>query len=293
MKSLGWWCILMAAGCVGCANERNLPVVEPGAVVVKLAGGFVFTEGPAADATGNVYFTDIPNNRIHQWSVDGVLSTVRENSGGANGLFFDRKGALIACEGGNRRLVSLDPQGRVTVLADQIEGKNLNSPNDLWIDPKGGIYFSDPRYGNREGMELKESVYYLSPDRTKLTRVIDDLVKPNGLIGTKDGRTLYAADRSNKPEDKNYAFDIRPDGMVANKRFFCPEGADGMTIDCEGNVYVTRDGVSVYNPAGKKIATIDVPEKPSNVCFGGKDRRTLFITARTSLYSIRMRVKGQ
>ena len=146
-------------------------VVAPGAKVVKLAGGFKFTEGPAADAQGNVFFSDIPNNRIHKWSLAGGLSTFREDSGGANGLFFDKSGSLLACEGGRRRLVSINQQGRVTVLADEYQGKRFNSLNDLWIDQKGGIYFTDPRYGNRDGMEQDgEHVYYLSPDRKKLTR---------------------------------------------------------------------------------------------------------------------------
>jgi gluconolactonase len=159
--------VLIVATLMGVCKATDAGVTAPGAEVRKLAGDFQFTEGPAADAQGNVYFSDIPNNRILKWSgQDSKLSTFLENSGGANGLYFDKDGSLLACLGGARRLVSISPKGEVTVLADMYEGKKFNSPNDLWIDPKGGVYFSDPRYGNREGMEQKgEYVYYLTPDR--------------------------------------------------------------------------------------------------------------------------------
>ena len=265
-------------------------VVADGANVEKLAGGFSFTEGPAADAQGNVYFSDIPNNRIHKWSLDGKLSTFRENSGGANGLYFDEEGHLLACEGGGRRLVSIDPKGNASVLADKYEGKKFNSLNDLWIDPKGGIYFTDPRYGGRDGMEQGgEHVYYLSPDRKKLVRVIDDMVRPNGVIGTPDGKTLYVADHGGR---KTFAYKINWYGTLSGKKLFAPQGSDGMTIDNEGNIYLTGRAVAVYNKAGEKIEEIKVPEGPSNITFGGSDNKTLFITARTSLYSVKMRVKG-
>jgi gluconolactonase len=265
-------------------------VVADGAKVEKLAGSLAFTEGPAADAQGNIYFSDIPNNRILIWSLDGKLSTFRENSGGANGLYFDKDGNLLACEGIGRRLVSISPKGKVTVLADKYQGKKFNSPNDLWIDLKGGVYFTDPRYGSREGMEQDgEHVYYLAPDRKKLTRVIDDMVRPNGLIGTPDGKMLYVTDNGG---GKTFVYKINLDGTLSGKRLFAPQGSDGMTIDNEGNVYLTSRAVVVYNKNGEKIEEIKVPEGPANVTFGGRDKQTLFITARTSLYSIKMGVKG-
>jgi len=271
-------------------NVAGASVVADGAKVEKLAGGFNFTEGPAADARGNVFFTDIPNNRIHEWSQDGKLSTFRENSGGANGLYFDEEGHLLACEGGGRRLVSIDPKGEARVLADKYQGKKFNSLNDLWIDPKGGIYFTDPRYGNRDGMEQNgEHAYYLAPDRKKLIRVIDDMVRPNGVIGTPDGKTLYVTDNGG---GKTFAYKIEQDGTLSGKKLIAPEGSDGMTIDNEGNIYLTTRVVAVYNKNGEKIEEIKVPEGPSNVTFGGSDNQTLFITARTSLYSVKMRVKG-
>ena len=273
-----------------CCNGAQPSVVATGAKVEKLAGGFKFTEGPAADAKGNIFFTDIPNNRIHKWSLDGKLSTFRENSGGANGLYFDKKGNLLACEGGGRRLVSIDPKGNVTVLADKYQNKKFNSLNDLWIDPKGGIYFTDPRYGSRDNLDQDgEHVYYLAPDRKSIVRVIDDMVRPNGIIGTRKGKRLYVTDHGGK---KTFVYTINKDGMLSNKKLFAPEGSDGMTIDNEGNIYLTTNAVAVYNKKGEKVETIKVPEGPANVTFGGKDKKTLFITARTSLYSVRMRVKG-
>lgn len=273
-----------------CCSSLGQSVVAPGAQVEKLAGGFAFTEGPAADAEGNVYFSDIPNNRIHKWSPGGKLSTFRENSGGANGLFFDKSGNLLACEGGGRRLVSISSRGKVTALADRYQGKRFNSLNDLWIDPKGGVYFTDPRYGSKDGMEQGgEHVYYLAPNRKKLVRVIDDMTRPNGVIGTPDGKKLYVTDHGG---GKTFSYAVNADGTLSNKKLFAPEGSDGMTIDSEGNVYLTTRAVSVYNKKGEKIEEIEIPERPANVAFGGKDGKTLFITARKSFYSVRTRVKG-
>jgi gluconolactonase len=264
--------------------RMTLPIAvadEP--TVQKLCGDFKFTEGPAADKHGNVFFTDIPNNRIHTWSVDGTLTTFMEDTGGANGLYFDAAGNLIACAGGLRKLISIDPQKHVTVLAETYNDKSFNSPNDLWIDARGGIYFTDPRYGSRDNLPQDgEHVYYLSPDRKQVTRVINDMVRPNGVLGTPDGKRLYVADHG---DGKTFVYTIQPDGTLADKKLFAEQGSDGMTLDANGNLYLTSEAVDVYDPSGKKIRTIDVPEKPSNVCFGGKEGTTLFITARTSLYA--------
>jgi gluconolactonase len=279
-------CLLVVAGC----TAQNKSVVATGAQVQKLSGGFRFTEGPAADAEGNVYFTDIPNNRILKWSLDGKLSTFRDDSGGANGLYFDKKGNLLACEGGGQRLVSIDMQGNLTVLADTYKDNKFNSLNDLWIDRKGGVYFTDPRYGSRDNLPQDgEHVYYLTPDRKKTIRVIGDMVRPNGLIGTRDGKLLYVADHGGK---QTFVYRINKDGTLSDKKLFAPEGSDGMTIDNEGNVYLTTSVVAVYDRNGQKTEQITVPENPANVTFGGRDKRTLFITARTSLYALRMRVRG-
>jgi gluconolactonase len=237
------------------------------------------------DKEGNIFFSDIPGNRIHKWSLDGKLSTFMENSEGANGLFFDKEGNLIACLGATGKIASIDPQGKKTILAEKYEGKPFNSPNDLWVDPNGGVYFSDPRYGSMDNLPQDgEHVYYLSADRKKLIRVVSDMTKPNGLIGTPDGKTLYIADPG---ADKTYVYKINPDGTLSDKKVFAQQGSDGMTLDQNGNVYLTDQAISIYTPSGKQIGTIQVPQTPSNVCFG-KDKKTLFITARKAFYSVRM-----
>jgi gluconolactonase len=271
------------------------PIIAPGATLEKLAGDFKFTEGPAADAEGNVYFTDQPNDRILKWSTDGKLTTFLQPCGRSNGLCFDAKGNLWACADEKNELWRIDPAGKVTVVAKEYDGKLLNGPNDIWIRPDGGLYLTDPYYkrdywkrGPKE--QEKEAVYYLAPDSKKLVRVADDMRQPNGIIGTPDGMTLYIADIGGK---KSYAYDVEPDGTLKNKRLFCNLGSDGMTIDNEGNVYLTGDGVTVFDKSGKQIEHVKVPESwTANVCFGGKDHQTLFITASKSLYSLKMRVKG-
>lgn len=269
------------------ANAEKLSVVAPGAKIEKRAGGFGFTEGPA-DEYGTIFFTDEENDSIHILSPDGSLTTFHTNTGQGTGLAFDSDGSLIVCEQDKEyhRLLSIHPDGRETVLIDSYQGKPLNAPNDLWIAPGGGIYFTDPYWGKEQGLSR---VYYLSPDRSKLIPVIDDMVRPNGAAGTPDGKKLYVIDAGRK---ETYVYSIKADGTLYDKKFFAPEGVDGMTIDSEGNVYITTGGITVYNSEGEKIDTIHIPESPSNLCFGGKDKQTLFITARTSLYSIRMRVKG-
>ncbi|MEA3224874.1 MAG: SMP-30/gluconolactonase/LRE family protein, partial [Planctomycetota bacterium] len=277
------------------SKAQRLSVAAPGARVEKLSGGFKFTEGPAVDARGNVYFTDQPNNRIHKWSLDGKLSVFHESPGRANGLYFDKKGNLLACADLNNELWSIDTKGKVTVLVKNYRGKKLNGPNDLWMDTKSGIYFTDPfykrLYWDRGPMEQDgKHVYYLKPGYEELIRVTNDLVTPNGIIGTPDGKRLYVADLGDK---KTYVYDINSDATLSNKTLFCSMGSDGMTIDNEGNVYLTGRGVTVFDPAGWKIEHIPVDAGwTANVCFGGADRRTLFITAQKSLFALRMRVKG-
>jgi len=283
--------LVFASPCPG--EQRG--VLAPQAKVEKLAGDFAFTEGPAADANGNVYFTDQPNDRICRWSTDGKLSTFLKPCGRSNGLYFDRKGNLLACADEKNQLWSIDPAGKATVLVKDYAGKLLNGPNDLWIRPDGGVYFTDPfykrRYWKRGPSEQDaQCVYYLAPDRKRLIRVADGLRQPNGLVGTPDGKTLYVADIRG---GKTYAYAIQPDGALTGRKLFCKMGSDGMTIDAEGNVYLTGRGVTVFDKAGKKVQNIPVPERwTANVCFGGADFRTLFITASKGLYAVRTRVRG-
>ncbi len=270
-------------------------VVAPGAKLEKLAGGFEFTEGPTCDAGGNIYFTDQPNNRIMKWSVDGKLSTFMQPAGRANGMDFDAKGNLIACADEHDQLWSIAPDKQVTVLIKDYQGKLLCGPNDVWCHPDGGLYITDPFYkrpwwDHSERPQDGEHVYFLSADRKQLTRVTHDLKQPNGITGTPDGKWLFVADIG---AGKTYRYTIQPDGTLADKKLFCPMGSDGMTIDAEGNLYLTGKGVTVFDPTGKQFDHIDVPEPwTANLSFGGKDRQTLFITASKSFYSIRLRVKG-
>ena len=202
---------------------------------------------------------------------------------------MDQNGNIIACEGAEGgRLVQISPSGNVTVIADGYGGKSFNSPNDLWESPKGGIYMTDPRYGSRDKLPQDgEHVYYITGDGKKVVRVIDDMVRPNGVTGDEDGSILYVADPGDR---KTYRYTILKDGTLSGKQLFADEGSDGMTIDSKGNVYLTNSAVKVYNPAGRLIETIEVPESPTNVSFGGKDGKTLYITARTSVYKLKMSV---
>jgi|GEM_PF-166779 len=270
--------------------------VADGAKLVKLAGGFKFTEGPAPDAEGNVYFTDQPNDRILKWSTDGKLSTFMEPCGRSNGLAFDKNGTLWACADEKNELWKIDVKTKEkTVVVKDYEGKLLNGPNDIWVRDDGSAFFTDPfykrPYWKRGPMEQdKQAVYFLSAEG-KLSRAdAGDIKQPNGIIGTPDGKTLYVADIG---AGKTYQYDIDKDGALKNRKLFCELGSDGMTIDEKGNVYLTGRGVSVFDKSGKKIAQIDVPEPwTANVCFGGKDMKMLFITASTGLYGMPMKVKG-
>ncbi len=269
--------------------------VAPGAKVEKLADGFAFTEGPAPDADGNVYFTDQPNDSILKWGTDGKLSTFMKPCGRSNGLCFDKEGRLWACADENNELWRIDVKTKEkTVVVKDYGGKLLNGPNDVWVRPDGGAYFTDPYYKRpywKRGPQEQDiqGVYYVAPDG-KLTRVEGGLKQPNGIIGTPDGKTLYVADIGG---NKTYAYDIQADGSLKDRRQFCGLGSDGMTIDEAGNIYLTGRGVTVFDKSGKQVAHIPVPELwTANVCFGGKDMKTLFITASKGLYAIAMQVKG-
>jgi len=289
-------CLAVGGGVVGKAQTRGKSIFASGAKLEKISGGFDFTEGPASDKKGDVYFTDQPNDRIMKWSAtDGKVTTYMKPAGRSNGLCFDSAGNLWACADEKNEMWEISPKGKVTVVIKEYDHKLLNAPNDVWLRPDGGIYFSDPFYKRdywKRGPQEQDvhGVYYMGPDHKKLTRVVDDLQQPNGLIGTPDGKTLYIADID---ANKTYAYDVQEDGTLANKRLFCELGSDGMTIDNEGNVYLTGKGVTVFNKAGKQIEQIPVAEEwTANICFGGKDRRTLFITASKGVYGMKMRVHG-
>jgi len=243
-----------------------------------------------------VYFTDQPNDLIYIWSVDGQL-TKFGSFGRANGMFFDRDGRLLTCSDMDNELWSVGMDGSHTVLVTDFKGKKLNGPNDVWAHPKsGGIYFTDPLYPrnywtrDRAMQQEGQYLFYLKPDRKTLVIADTDFKQPNGIIGTPDGKKLYVSDIGDR---KTYVYDIQPDGTLANKTLFCSMGSDGMTIDNKGNIYLTGRGVTVFNSKGEQIEQIPVEANwTANVCFGGKDMKTLFITASQYLYSLRMNVKG-
>lgn len=287
--------MLFAISFIACGQTPKSIVAE-GAKVEKLADGFSFTEGPAVDKQGNVYFTDQPNDKIYKWSAEGELSLFLENTGRANGLYFDKNGDLLSCSDMDNELWSIGQDGSHTVLITDYEGQKLNGPNDLWVCPKGGIYFTDPLYKrdywtrDPEMQQEGEYVYYLAPDRRTVEKVAADLVKPNGIIGTPDGKQLYVADIG---ANKTYVYDISENGSLVNKRLFTSLGSDGITIDEYGNIYLTGKGVTVFNPQGEQIEHISIDAGwTANVCFGGKDMKTLFITASENLFSLRMNARG-
>lgn len=276
------------------AQERKPPIIAQNAIIEQAGSGFLFTEGPAVATDGRVFFTDQPNDRIHVWDESEGVSLWLEGTGRSNGMYFNADGQLVTCADEKTQLAYFDENKKLHALVDSYDNKHLNGPNDLWIDNKGGIYFTDPYYhrswwsDEHKELQAVRGVYYLS-NTGNVSRVIDDFRTPNGLIGTPDGKTLYVADIE---DQKIWKYDIQADGLLINKTFFAPHGSDGMTIDNEGNIYLTYGKVWVYNTAGELIEEIDYPQSPSNICFGGKKRNVLFVTARKGVYTLKMNVKG-
>jgi gluconolactonase len=260
----------------------------------KLFGDFKFVEGPAADPQGNVYFTDIPNNKIHKIDKDGKLSTFTDQSNKANGLMFNAKGELIVCEM-EGQVVAYSMDGKRRVLADKFNGVRFNAPNDLVIDKSGGIYFTDPEYNAPKPFPQKIRTFYYIDNKGTVTRLFDeDLPNPNGIILSPDEKTLYVIP-SSSPE--MLAFPIEAPGKVGKKKVFCTlegkGGGDGLTVDVKGNLYITTAlGLQVFDPKGQKLGIIKVPEHPANVTFAGKDNKVLYVTARTGVYAIPMEISG-
>lgn len=270
-------------------------IITEGASPQLVSKQFKFTEGPAVDKDGNVYFTDQPNDKIWKYDTNKKLSVFLDKAGRSNGLYFDKKGNLISCADEKNELWSIDPKGKVTVLLSDYKEQLFNGPNDLWVHPKGGIYFTDPLYKRdywtRQGQRLeKELVYFLPADKKEPVVVASNIVKPNGIIGTPDGNYLYVADIG---DSKIYKYPINTDRTLQSPQLFADQPCDGMTIDNQGNIYLAGKGITVYNPEGKQIEHIDIPEPwTANVCFGGKSRDKLFITASESVYILDMQVRG-
>jgi len=279
----------------GVGKKQPSLVVADGAVPKLVAKQFSFTEGPTADKKGDVYFTDQPNDKIWKYDTEGKLTVFMDKTGRSNGMYFDKKGRLISCADERNEIWAIDPQKKTSVLMSDLEGQLFNGPNDLWVHPKGGIYFTDPLYKRpwwtRPGERLaKEKVYYLPKNKNQAIVVDSIIQKPNGIIGTEDGKTLYVADIG---ASKTFRYDIQKDGSLTNRQLFASLGSDGMTIDNQGNIYLSGNGITVYNKDGQQIEHIDIPEKWSaNVCFGGKNRDQLFVTASQAVYTVQMKVRG-
>ncbi len=287
--------LLFGFSIFSCTSQSNNLIAE-GAELIQVSDGFSFTEGPASDKNGNVFFTDQPNDKIMKWNAsNNSLSTFKEPAGRANGLYFDKNGSLLAAADEKNELWKIEQNGTVDTLITDFEGKKLNGPNDLWVDLKGGIYFTDPYYQRpyweRTAPEILEKrVYYISPDTRKVKIVTKELVQPNGIIGTPDGKMLYIADIG---DQKTYSYSINEDGTLTDKKLFTEMGSDGMTLDNRGNVYLTGDGVTVFNAKGGKIVHIPIDKKwTANVTFGGVDQNILFITAMDAIYTLQMNVHG-
>lgn len=270
-------------------------IVDGAAGVRLISRQFSFTEGASVDRKGNVFFTDQPNNKIWEYDVEGRLSLFLDSAGRSNGMYFDRQGWLVTCADEKDQLWAISPHKKTRVLLKDFGGKLFNGPNDLWIDARGGIYFTDPYYQRPYWTRTKpdldgEKVYYLASGASQPLAVVSDVVKPNGIVGTPDGKYLYVADIG---AGKTFKYAIGADGILTGRELFVSQGSDGMTLDERGDVYLTGDGVTAYDSSGRKIAHIPVPEKwTANLCFGGRDKKTLFITASEGIYVLRMRVKG-
>ncbi|MBI2940892.1 MAG: SMP-30/gluconolactonase/LRE family protein [Chloroflexi bacterium] len=278
----------------------------------RVAGPFAFTEGPVWDGEA-VLFADIPNSRIMCYTpVTGGCTVFRTGTQKANGLTLDREGRLYAAQGGGRRVVRYERDGSETVLADSYQGKRLNSPNDIVVDDQGRVWFTDPRYGDRTGLELgHESIFRLDPQPDgawTITRVTFDTTRPNGLAFSPDGRTLYVAESPPAPEGPRQlrAYPVHPDatlGQPAVLYDFGPHrGIDGMRVDADSAIVAScgwaQSGpgprIAVFAPGGAVLEEHPVPSNPTNCAFGDADLRTLYVTAYDgALYCARTSRRGR
>jgi len=278
-------------------SEKKESIIAQNAKLelVKSDYKFSFTEGPSVDKKGRVYFSDQPENKIYIWDEKKGVSIYTDKAERANGLSFNAKGKLVACAEEKNQIGYFDKNKNFHVISENFDGKHLNGPNDLWIAPNQSIYFTDPYWPRpfwaKDHKEVQDTkgVYYINP-KGETTRILNDYKIPNGIIGTTDGKTLYVADMGAR---ETFKYDIQPDGSLTNKTLFVKYGSDGMTIDNQGNIYLTTaNKVLVFNSQGEPLEEIIVPEAPTNVCFGGKKRNLLFITSRTTNYTLKMNVKG-
>ncbi len=300
MKKLAFFLLFIAVTSFCTVKDKSyIEGIGPISSVKKVQGDFQFTEGPARDIEGNLYFSDVAGNKIYRMDKDGEISVFLEPSGHANGLMFEDKDKLIVCQM-DGQIISINPGAKkITVLTDNYEGTRYNAPNDLVVDKTGGVYFTDPLFRAPQPLpQSKQAVYYRSADG-KVTKLIDNLKAPNGIILSPDEKILYVAPTMQKDI---WAYPVISPGNLGEGRVFCElsqaegkdnSGGDGVSIDSKGNLYITSElGIQVFNVEGKLLGIIEFPEQPANVTFGGPEMKTLYVTARTSLYSVEMEIKG-
>jgi gluconolactonase len=277
----------------------DVPGIGPKEAPKKAEGTYQFTEGPAADGNGNVYFSDIPANKIYKIDPAGKVSVFRETSNHSNGLMVNAKGEIVACEmDGAIAALSADGKNR-RVIADKYEGKRFNAPNDLVLDKAGGVYFTDPMFRAPKPLPQGKTCVYYADAKGTVTRLIDDLPNPNGVLLSPDEKTLYVLPSGQK---QMMAYPVEGPGRIGKGKVFCeleqPKpggngGGDGGTVDSKGNVYITSAlGLQVFDSSGKHLGNIQFPEQPANATFGGKDLKTLYATARTGVYTCPMEIAG-
>lgn len=278
--------------CTSQKSVKSQSIVSNGAEIQLVSDQFSFTEGPAADSFGNVYFTDQPNDKIYFWNwKTNQIEEFLDKTGRANGTYFDEKDNLITCSDESGEIWKINENGVAEILTTNFEGKRLNGPNDLWLDNEGGIYFTDPLYVRDYWKNFKQEIFdknlYYRNSEGKITK-LDTFTQPNGIVGSLKFKKLYVSDID---ANKTYVYDILGEGKLGNKKLFCNLGSDGMTLDNLGNLYITGNGVTVFNSKGEQIHHIAVPEKwTANVTFGGENFSTLFITASKSVYTLKMNV---
>ena len=274
--------------------------IVPLGPVELVKDGFEFTEGPASDAEGTVYFSDIPAATIHRLTTDGKINVFTADSKYNNGSIFTSDGRLLGCQMDGAVVEYDKASGKVAkVLADTFAGKRFNAPNDLIIDKEGGIYFTDPLYRAPEPLPQEiQTVYYIAKD-SKVTRVTEGMAAPNGIALSPDGKKLYVIPSM---QSQMLVYDVLGPGSLGKQSVFCTlrqpadksgTGGDGMAVDAEGNLYITTDiGIQIFSPEGAAIGVLKIPQHPANAAFGGVDRKTLFVTARTGFYKVLMPIAG-
>ncbi|MET0636576.1 MAG: SMP-30/gluconolactonase/LRE family protein [Chitinophagaceae bacterium] len=300
VKGTIFFSLVLLAACTGSRNNSSNQIVNPPDSFTNdtphlVSSQFVFTEGPAADKDGSIYFTDQPRDQIWKYDIDGKLSLFMDSAGRSNGLYIGKDGAIISCADEHNELLSISPDKQITVLLKGSPGKAFNGPNDLWLDRSGGIYFTDPYYQRdywtRKKSDLPyEGLYYLPAGASSAILLDSTMVRPNGIVGTPDGKILYVSDIG---AGKTYRYTINSAGNVSGRQLFVEKGSDGMTLDQLGNLYLTGQGVTAFDPSGTKVFFLPIPSRwVANLCFGGRNGDQLFITASESVYVIKMQVKG-